>query len=450
MKTKTMLGLASLMVFGAALLMGIAVMVIFFLAGQRGNEAEGSLSNPNETTPSTSDEVVLLFDGYNGAVTRIHLNNGSSETFGLGLSLGNSYVGGRAFSSDGRLMAFCVIDRLSNTEVVSRFIIRDVEAGTNLHEENFGNIPACNPKAFSPDNSKVAVGFVFNSVITGELNFPDEPNWALRIYELQTGTVVQEINADSPNMPDFGSMTDFWYEPGMSPMMDVIDYSVNTITFLAYPFVGRDGPPAAPAYRWDLTTNQLTQIEGLGINGATYLSASHEIAYPYLNEDFPAAQPMGPVNLANEIRLSDANGTRTIYRDTENVITNLRFVNGGRQLAVMLIPAGDPDSQMEPAPVRYILLNRDGSVENVNSASPYFVQIFGTSNGFGVLRIEPRQNDAGEYFNFHQVLTYQNGELATVWEYTPPQVVNGQIWMELLWASPQQIAPNLAPFVAIQ
>src|SRR5215213_545050 len=94
MKTKTMLGIASLMVFGAALFMGLAVVAIFFLTNQ-----------------NTSDEVVLLFDGYSGEVTRIHLNNGSSETFSLGLSLGNSYIGGRAFSSDGRLMGFCVIDR---------------------------------------------------------------------------------------------------------------------------------------------------------------------------------------------------------------------------------------------------------------------------------------------------------------------------------------------------
>jgi hypothetical protein len=449
MKTKTMLGIASLMVFGAALFMGLAVVVIFFLANQRNNEPEASLANNTNNSPSTSNEFAMLFDGFNGDAIRVNLNDGSSQNFDLGLTSNNIYLGGRVVSSDGRLIAYCAVERLSDVDVVNRFAIRDIEAGRNLIEQNFGNIPGCNPGAFSPDNSKVAVAFVFNSLITSEQNFPDEPNWALRIFDVNTGAVVQEFTADSPNAPDFEAMEEFWFEPGISPMMDVMDYSDAAITFLAYPFVGRDGPPAAPAFRWDLASNELSQIEGLGNNGGTYLPETGEIAYPHLNEEFPAAQPMGPVALANEVRLQDANGTRTIYRDTDNVIASLRFVNGGRQLAAMLIPAGDPDAMTDPAPVRYVLINRDGTVENMNSATPNLIQIFGTSNGFGVLRIESQQNAEQEFVNLHQILKYENGNLAVVWEYTPPPVVNGQIWMEYLWSTPEQIAPNLPPFAEL-
>jgi hypothetical protein len=263
--------------------------------------------------------------------------------------------------------------------------------------------------------------------------------------------MLQEISADSPNAPDFESMEEYWFEPGISPMPDVIDYSVTRIIFVAYPFVGRDGPPAVPAFAWNLTNNELTPLEGLDNVGSTYLSATEEIAYPYLNEAFPAAQPMGPVPLANEIRITDASGTRTIYRDSENVVTNLRFVNGGRQISAMLIPAADPNGQMEPMPARYILINRDGTVENLNSASTNFVQLFSTNNGFGVLKIEQQQLPENRFVNFHQILTYTNGNLVEVWEFMPEVVPpeTGQIYMELLWSSPLYAAPNLQPFTAI-
>jgi hypothetical protein len=451
MKTKTMLGIASLMVFGAALFLGIAVLVIFLLARGGDNNETASRADNAEVINVAPDEEVMLFDSYNGDVIRIKLADGSSQNYDLGFGNAEIYLGGRAVSSDGRLLAYCAFERLNEVDVNNRFAVRDLEAGVNLIEQNFGNIPGCNVGAFSPDNSKVAVGFVFNSVITSELNFPNEPNWALRIFDVQSGAMLQEISADSPNAPDFESMDEYWFEPGISPMPDVIDYSVTRIIFVAYPFVGRDGPPAVPAFAWNLTNNELTPLEGLDNVGSTYLSATEEIAYPYLNEAFPAAQPMGPVPLANEIRITDASGTRTIYRDSENVVTNLRFVNGGRQISAMLIPAADPNGQMEPMPARYILINRDGTVENLNSASTNFVQLFSTNNGFGVLKIEQQQLPENRFVNFHQILTYTNGNLVEVWEFMPEVVPpeTGQIYMELLWSSPLYAAPNLQPFTAI-
>jgi hypothetical protein len=452
MKTKTMLGIASLMVFGAALFLGIAVLVIFMLARGGDNSPEASVADNSEVINVAPDEEVMLFENVNSEAIRINLSTGSSQSIDLGLAENNIYLSGRTVSNDGRLLAYCAVERDANgVDVTSRFAVRDLETGTNLIEQNFGNIPACNPGAFSPDSTKVAVGFVFNSAFTGENSFPNEPAWALRVFDVQSGALVHEFSANSPNAPDFGAMEEYWFEPGMSPMPDVVDYSVTRIIFVAYPFVGRDGPPAVPAFAWYLPNNELRPVEGLENVGSTYLSATEEVAYPFLNEAFPAAQPMGPIPLANEIRIQDASGTRTIYRDSENVVTNLRFVNGGRQIAAMLIPGGDPNGQMEPMPARYILINRDGTVENLNSASPNFVQLFPTNNGFGVLKIEQQQLPENRFVNFHQILTYTNGNLVEVWELTPEAIPpeQGQIYMELLWSSPQNAAPNLSPFTEL-
>lgn len=447
MKSKTFLGLASALIFGAALFLGLAVVVILYFGSLRGApEEEASLATTNDE--STADEFVVLYDSANQTITRVKLNDGSSQTFELGLAE-NVYVWQRALSHDGRLLAFCTVDqRVEGTSSI-RLIVRDIVASQNIYEQDFGNIPGCNPSAFSPDKQRLAVGFVYNSPIEGQMNYPDEPDWALRVLDVNSGNIVQEINADSSNAPAFGSMTGYWFEEGISPMAKVIYFGADHIYFLAYPFVGRDGPPAVPAFRWDFASNSLSEIEGLGNNGASFLPQTGEIVYPYHNPAFPAAQPMGPMALANEIVISDSEGTRTIYRDTENVIASVLFVNGGRQLAVFLVPHYVPENEATAPTNRHILLNRDGTVENLNSASQNYAQIFATSDGFGILKVEQRDNGGGNWSNFHQIFVYENEQLNRIWELDAAMSPRGAVWMELTWASPQNIAPNLEPFVAI-
>lgn len=450
MKTKQIVGIASALIFGAALFMVVAVAGILYLGSLRENNTAGAVALTSSNSESTPPNFVALYDNTTQQIVRINLSDGSNQNFDLGLSPNNSYISGRAISRDGRFIAYCAVVLQDDVYVTNSLVVRDLEAGQNTFVKDFGNIPGCNAGAFSPDGNYVAVGFVFNSPIMGQMDFPDEPNWALRVFDVQSGNVAYELSANSANVPDFEAMDDYWFEEGISPMPSVLDFGETSIHFLAFPFVGRDGPPAAPSFRWDFATGSLTQLEGLGNNGATLLASTGEIAYPYHNPAFPAAQAMGPIPLANEIRLSDANGSRTIYRDTEHVIASLSFVNGGRQLAVLFIPNANPDKPDEIAVNRYILINRDGSVENLNSASQYYAPIFPTNSGFGVLRIEQRTDAAsGNFSNFHQVLRYENGELTVLWELDAGMNAMGQVWMGVFGATPQSIAPNLTPFVGI-
>lgn len=450
MKPKTFAIIASSMIFGAAILMGIAVVAIMLLSRNNetlaaANTAELTESEQNLTAQTTPPiDFVYLVEGQTNNLIRVNTVDGSTQELSLGLTPDLIYVTNMAFTDDGRLVAFCAVEQAGDNGTTTRLIVRDINAGTNIMEQSYNNLPGCNPSVFNADASQLAVGFVFNSDFDGQ-NFPNEPDWALRVFDINTGNVVHELSKNSPNAPDYESMReDFWFEDGISAMTRAIQLTEDEVLFTAFPFIGRDGPLRVPAHRWNLLTDEVTPIEGLTELGATFLAETGEIVYPYLDKSLPAGQPMGPMPLANTVRINDNGIVRTIYQNTEDVIAATRFITGGEQIAVTIVPAWDENNPNEqPAPTRDIILNRDGSIDDFDEAFIYHYHALGTDDGFIMGSVTQNDQVAQKY----ELMRYQNGQLTTIWTRTGQE---GNIWLEFVWSPPMTVSPNLPDFTPIQ
>lgn len=451
MKTKTLLLVASAMVLVSVLVIGLAVIVILLMSSNNdipaGRETlNDSTASPTQaqTTPANSNTVnfVYLHDERDDSLLRINLDDGTEQRFELGVGLdGSVYSSNLSFSDDGRLVAFCKTETQTYT---SNFVVREIESGEDLLDIPFGTVEGCQVSDFNDAGTEVTLNLVMNSPIMGAMNFPDEPNWTLRTIDIATGLTTHELNADSANAPDYESMEEtFWFAEGISAMTRAIYYSDEEILMTAFPFIGRDGPMRVPAHRWNFSDNTMTAIEGLSYLGASYLPETNEIVYPYLDEAFDAAQPTGPMPLANSIAIDNQGDIRTIYRNSDRVIGNARFVNGGRQVATLLMPRFEENNPNPIGQTRFELINRDGSTGQVSSDFASNNQIFGTEDGFIMLSI----SQLGAEGNVHEIVHYRDGQMRSVWSFTPPEP---HTWLAFVWSPPMPVVDGLAPFASVE
>ncbi|GAB5494279.1 MAG: hypothetical protein Phog2KO_44940 [Phototrophicaceae bacterium] len=448
MKNKISVLIISGVIFISALLAGLLIILMLLVSAN--DDATVANAPSSDTQPlarqsnpilSDNSNFVYLYDEQNSNLIRIYLDDGTEEQFSLNVPLdGSVYSSNLSFSDDGRLVAYCLTDY---EQADKTFIVRDIEAEENLLALSFGSISGCQVSDFNDTGTEVTLNLVINSPIENSLNFPNEPNWALRTIDIASGRITQELNADSANAPDYESMREtFWFEDGISAMTRAIHYGENEILMTAFPYVGRGGPLRVPAHRWNFADDNVTAIEGLTYLGASYLPETNEIVYPYLDEDYPAEQPPGPMPLANSIGIDDGNSIRTIYRNGDRVIANVSFINGGRQIATLLMAGADENNPSEIGRTRYEIINRDGSTGQVSTDFNSNNQIFGTQDGFLMLSI----SQLGAEGNVHEIVSYRDGAMTTIWSYTPPQP---HVWLGLVWSPPMTTVDNLAPFVSI-
>lgn len=446
MKTQKFLMIISAMIFGIAILAGGAVVAIILITN-RGNDAAGAqslqISTENPAQQTDNPGFVYLYQNQTHNLLQVSLSDGSSQSFGLDEPLDNSvWVGNLSFSDDGRLVAYCVQDRESDAIATYRLVIRDIEAEGTIRESHFGAVDGCEVSAFNQDATEVAVGIVYNSPIMGVVNHPNQPDWELQINSVSSDGITHLLREGDPNAPDYESMREgFWFEEGISAMTRAISFSDTEILFTAYPYIGRDGPPKVPAHRWDLRTGEITPVDGLTQLGADYLPETGEIVYPELDESFPAAQPVGPMPLANTIRINDNGDIRTIYRNSDYVIATTNFINGGRQIAAILIGAWDENNPGEIAPSRYEIINRDGSLGQVSSGFFNYNQMMGTADGMVLLSLTQLGIEGNDY----QLVHYIDGVMRTIWSATSDRNQG----YEFVWASPMPVADGLAPFAIV-
>lgn len=447
MKTKTVLMIISSMVFGMAILGGIAVVIIMFISSGN-NDNQGALTEqtvPDDSATLTQQNLndpsfVYLLQNQTNKLIRISLSDGTSQEFSLGLPEdASSYVQRLSFSDDGRLVAFCANDRVSDNLVTRRLVIRDIERQETIRESHFGNVEGCEVSAFNGDASEVAVGLVYNSPIMNAINFPNQPDWQLQINSVYESAIIRILSEGDANAPDYESMKDdFWFDDGISAMTRVVSFTEDEILFTAYPYIGRDGPLQVPAHRWDLQTGAVTPIDGLTKLGASYLPETGEVVYPELDESFDAAQPVGPMPLANTIRVNDNGEIRTIYRNSDYVIASTTFINGGRQIGVMLIGGWDENNPNEVAASRFEIINRDGSPGQLSSIFFTYNQMRGTADGMLVLSLTQLGIDNNDY----QLVHYVDGEMRTVWSATMPRNQG----LDLVWSAPMLVVEGLPAF----
>ncbi len=360
---------------------------------------------------------------------------GSATTYELGLS-DQAFFSSRdiAFSADGARVAFCAVDYAANTPRATLYL-RDIAAQTNLLQLDLGSSIGCQvtPAAFNQNETQLAVGLV-NYFGAEDPNADlSRPIWQLRVLDLTTSNFVQELNAQSPAV----SGSDMLPETAIMPM--VRSFSNDTIIFAEVPY-GIGGTPTVSAFSWQMSSGTLAVVpEGpWGHLSADWLHATGEVAWVAHNDTLPAAEPNGPLGFANVVILGDSSGQeRMIYHTAEWTIIDVRFIEGGQRLAILLFPQLTPGTEPGAEPTRWIALDRSGNVSDLQVNTEFGGGLMAAPEGYLYLsaNIVEENPDASQF----TLEWYRGSQRQQLWS------AQGQAW-ELVYSAATTTVPNLPPF----
>lgn len=388
---------------------------------------------------------IYLYDNISYELIRVDAI-GSLDVFSMGVGE-NSYVGlnQMAISNDGTLLAYCKETRNNPNDYVGdkTVIVRDIAGETDLLTLDYGAIPGCAVTAFSEDSSQIAVSLVNELLYVAGVEDTPLPAWQLQLIDVATGTIIDELNADEGLIPPF---TDFG--EGVPLLAEVRRFEANQLSFVALPFIGIDGPPQVPAYVWNLNNNTVEALPNLGRMNADYLAETGEIAYTSYDEAYEAAAAVGPLPSSNTLNIGLRDGSsQVIYRNQEWVIIGADFINDGQSLAISLLVGWNPDKPEETSTMRYEILNRDGSIEELDMRFDGYNEIVAVEDG-AVLTWTI--NPTAEGYQASYVAYWDGTSLNTIAEFTP-DYTQGFSPPMLVWSTPMNItAMNFASFGTIE
>ncbi|MEL6408384.1 MAG: hypothetical protein AAFR81_28720 [Chloroflexota bacterium] len=445
MKTKTFATIVGGMIFVMATVTGLAVMGILYVANQQSDDTARQREEPiSEDVPDADLSTVYIWDGRANTVVMLDLETGNRDVQAL-VSQSDSYIIQPRISDDGTYAAFCQNIRSGDTISDIVFTVHNLRTNQMVFTESFGLIAGCEAGAFNQDGTQVTVGVVHNNPIMGVVNFPDMPDWALCVYDVSTGNITQEFNADNPSAPDFATLDDdYWFEPNISPMLRGVAFVDDTIYLTAHPFVGRDAAFRHPAYTWNVGTNEWTFLEGLTHIGADLLAQTGEVVYPYLDENYDYATPPGPSPRANTVRVDDNGTQRTIYRNTE-VIMRTQFINSGSHVLLTLVPNFDyenPDPDSAGA-TNYAILDREGNITRLSNTTRWYQQSSATADGYISFYFNQTEVTNSMYNLVHTRIEGDTISQTLLWTHAPDL---NRASYSFLWSAPMPVRDNLAPF----
>ncbi len=388
--------------------------------------------------------TAYLFDDINYELIRVDAN-GNTEAFSLGL-VENEFVADSwlSISNSGELVAMCKVARSegnvpSDTHIL---VVQNIETGAELYTETFEDVTHCSVTAFSEDDSLFALSLATQTFPASE----DEEaisTWSLNLVDVATGQMPASISNETPDMPVSDMFPDFAINA------DVIRYIDNTITFMGIPAVGMGGPAMLPVYEWNADTDTIIQLEdAFGRVNSDYLAATGELVYPYLDEAINAAQPDGPLPIANSINVLDAEGNdNTIYQNEDQIIVRTIFVQNGEAIAIMLLEGFDPERDpQEMAMLSLVFLNRDGTL---TAFEPNLDGNFWIENVSDGTLIVHTPNPTGDTFPPTQILFWDGSDLTQIAEYLP-DYSNGWSPPQITWVSSSAVASDLPSFTVPQ
>jgi hypothetical protein len=200
--------------------------------------------------------------------------------------------------------------------------------------------------------------------------------------------------------------------------------------------------PNVVAYRWNIDSGMLS-IEPNGpanFFGADELHSTDEVAWTDSDPNRPAAEPAGPVGFSNVVRYVESLGAdaRVIYHNPDWTLLNVRFIDSGRSLAVLLYPAFDPNQDIGEQTTKWVEIGRGGVASDLQTDLQYS-DIANAPDGYVFLELTyPDDNFETPQFS----LTYHtDSETPTLWN------ASGAFW-EIAWATPVEAPADLTPFPA--
>jgi hypothetical protein len=340
------------------------------------------------------------------------------------------------FSSDGSKVAYCT---LSYAEGASQgntaLVVRDISSQTDLQRVDLGSSIGCRvgQSGFDETGTQVTVSKV--NYFPGDPNAStDGPIWQILILDTATGSVVAELNNTSPALSGLDIIQD-------GPVLPYVQrFTGGEIVFAEIPY-GIGGGGEWNAFHWQLADATVAPIEYWGLIGLDMLPTTGELVFPALDPDAPAAEPGGPVPAYNIVKVVNADGAeQIIYRNSDWVVLDAKFIDGGQRVAVYLLAPFDqnnPSAQIS----RWVTIDRTGAVADLTPDSA-FSSLRAASGGAVVL--ENAFLNADQTGGVRTSLTRYTGSTATpLWTLETADI---QFNWELAWASPVTPAEGLSPF----
>lgn len=367
---------------------------------------------PAQAQPG-STWYAFLFNSVSRQLLRVDAS-GTQEIFDLGLDE-TVFLGSRdiAFSSDGSRAAYC-INRASGDapQGDTTLIVRDLAAGANVLEVALGGSLGCRVSAqsFNADSSQVAVSIVryFPGDTSGDTS---GPIWRLLVVDVASGSTSAELNADSEAAQAAGVL------PDTALLPEVRQFAGSRIVFAEVPW-GIGGAPEWRAFIWQTDSGSVQPDSSLrwGKSGLSYLPATGEMAWIDNNPDLASIDPGGPIAPFNIVMLADVGGAeRMLYHTGEWVLVDTEFIDGGAQLAVLLLAAFDMENPSQQQS-RWIALDRDGSQTELTSGTA-FTQAADAPGGYALFAFSFNADFTQQNFQ----LTYTTGdEKRVLWESQEP------------------------------
>ena len=378
---------------------------------------------------------VFVFNGLSGQLVRIDAT-GSQTTFDLALPE-NSFVSGSAMalSADGNRIAYCPnTPGTESAQGTSTLIVRDLAANANVLEIPLGPSIGCqvSDQSLSGDGTQVAVSLV--RYFPGDTNTDtSNPMWHVTIYDINSGSVIHELSADSSEVAAAGVIM------GTALMPDVRYFANNQIIFAEVPW-GIGGSPEWRAFTWDLNSSTLTLDETgrWGKSGLSAQSTTGELVWLDSDPALAASDPGGPIPAFNIVRLADKTGQeRAIYHNGERILIDTAFINGGAQLGLTWMTPFDIDNP-EQQMTSWVALERDGSVTPLGEGAAYVRMVDGPG-GAAIFQLHVDETAFAQSFALDYLA---NGATTRLWE-------AADMGWELVGATPAPVAGNLSAFPAI-
>ncbi|MBZ0291470.1 MAG: hypothetical protein K8L99_02785 [Anaerolineae bacterium] len=369
----------------------------------------------------------------------VHVDSGGNQTsYPLGLSENATFnTRDMAFTADGSRVAFCAINYSSETPS-STLYLRDIAGQTNLLQIDLGTRIGCSvkPDAFNDAETQLAVGLI-NHFGVGDPNAQEGvPAWQLQVLDVASGNVVNELNADSPAAASSGMIPDGVIMP------EVRSFSGDTIIFAEVPYaVG--GPTLVSAFAWQLSSNSLAPVpEGpYSYFAVDSLAGTGEMAWAANNPNLPTVETDSPFGMLNVVVVGSPSGEqRIVYHTADATIIDVRFINNGQQLAILLFPPFSPDQTTVDTSTRWIALDRAGNITELQTNTEFGGGLEAAPGGYIYLKMTPNEND----FEASQFALswYNNGQAQELWS------AQGQAW-EIVWSAPTPSAPDFPAFTPV-
>lgn len=350
-----------------------------------------------------------------------------------------------AFTHDGGKVAFCFTDNDgAMSQNAATLVVHDLAAGKDIVRQNLGAALDCRVGhyGFNSNESMLAVSLV--------VSFPpeaDAPMWLILLIDSATGAVVRGLNSTSLGVAGYPLLTE-------APVLPYIQrFTDAELIFVDMPQNPFSANTARNAYRWSLDSDTVEQVDYWDNLELAWLPTTGEIAYATNKESCPAVQIICFATFYNSVAVAAGNGeSRIVYQSEDRKVAYPIFINGGRELAIML----HDNRYMDQPNQTLVALDRHGHTRDLIGT---FSTLFGvTAAPGGFLALTPHvdlPDDAEMKQGLIVVIGKTQQSVSLVYGmgdqthelWTSPEGT-GQLW-GLAWVTPDTPATDLTPFPSV-